>query len=187
MIGTPAEMRKNLINELMRYHASDSVEKSFIGPFLELLEQPRCFYRDCFPGHITGSSLLLSVDGQRVLMNHHKSLDKWLNFGGHADGDEDILAVAIRETMEESGITAFKPVSSDFIDIDIHPIPANPRKNEPAHSHYDVRYVMRMTEEQKPVISSESNLLQWMTKAEALEIANDNPTLTRLLEKAFAL
>ena len=98
--------------------------------FLELLNEPRCFYRDCFPAHITGSALLLSADGDKVLMNHHKSLNMWMQFGGHADGDEDILAVAIRETMEESGIIAFKPITPNIVDLDIHEIPANVKKNE---------------------------------------------------------
>lgn len=190
MTGIAAEKnvdRTALINALMRYTPHDETERGYIGPFLELLDQPRCFYRDTFPAHITGSSLLINADGDRVLMNHHKSLKKWLNFGGHADGDEDSLAVAIRETMEESGITSFKPLTADFIGIDIHPIPENPHKGEPAHFHYDVRYVMQMTGEQHPVISDESTRLQWMTFDEALALVCDNTPLTRYINKARAL
>ena len=186
MNGTSAETkidRHHLIKELMAYKTPYPEERVHIGRFLELLANPQCFYRDCFPGHITGSALLLNLPGDKILMNHHKSLNMWLAFGGHADGDEDILSVAIRETMEESGITAFKPLSSNFIEIDIHPIPANPNKGEPDHYHYDVAYVMQMTEDQQPVVSGESLRLEWMTFDAALRAVADNPEMTRFIKK----
>lgn len=174
-------MRETLINDLKNYKPS-AEEEDFIPRFLDLLKSDRCFYRDHFePGHITGSAVLLNPTGTQILMNHHKGLDKWLNFGGHADGDEDVLAVAIRETMEESGITAFKPLSANFIDIDIHDIPANKNKNEPKHSHFDIRYVMQMTDNQNPVISNESNALQWMNFDEAMDVSDES--LKRFLTK----
>jgi 8-oxo-dGTP pyrophosphatase MutT (NUDIX family) len=177
-------MRTLLSQKIQNYKSKNDEESAFIEPFLTLLKsQKRCFYRDCFPDHITGSALLLNKAGDQILMNHHASLDKWLNFGGHADGDEDILSVAIRETMEESGITAFKPISSDIIDIDIHTIPANPKKNEPEHQHFDIRYVMQMTDEQIPVLSSESKDLQWMTVDQAKKIIGTNDSLHRLIGK----
>jgi len=173
--------RNNLMTELQNFSPS-SDEKKFIPRFIDLLKSDRSFYRDHFnPGHITGSAILLNPEGTEILMNYHKSLDKWLNFGGHADGDEDILAVAIKETMEESGMTAFKPISSDFIDIDIHEIPANNNKNEPAHYHFDIRYVMQMTENQQPVVSDESLELKWMTFDEALKVSDKS--LARLINK----
>jgi 8-oxo-dGTP pyrophosphatase MutT (NUDIX family) len=190
MTGTSAEVkidRHHLIKELMGYKTPYAEERRFIGQFLALLNNPRCFYRDCFPGHITGSALLANVAGDKILMNRHKSLNMWLAFGGHADGDEDILSVAIRETMEESGITAFKPLTPHFIEIDIHPIPENPNKGEPDHWHYDVAYIMQMTEEQKPVVSDESSRLEWMTFDRALEAVRDNPEMIRFITKAQKL
>ncbi|PCI01141.1 MAG: NUDIX hydrolase [Alphaproteobacteria bacterium] len=188
MTGTAEEKtfdRQDLATEIKNYTTTDAKERAHINAFLTLLENPRCFYRDCFPAHITGSAILLNVKGDKILMNHHKSLNKWLFFGGHADGEEDVLSVAIRETMEESGITALKPISPDFIDIDIHEIPANDKKKEPAHSHYDMRYIMQMTEEQPPVISNESTRLEWMDFDNALSLAlDDDPGMKRLLNKA---
>lgn len=188
----PAEIKNNvnretLIAELKTYTASFE-EKQFIPQFLDLLKSPRCFYRDHFePGHITASALLLNESCDKILMNHHKSLNKWLSFGGHCDGDEDVLAMAIRETMEESGLTAFRPVSSNIADIDIHPIPANDKKAEPAHFHYDIRYIMQMTNDaQKPILSDESITLQWMTIDEALGHAQQDDGLRRLINKIKA-
>ncbi len=177
--------RQNLIEELNHYNTTDD-EKSFIPQFLDLLKSNRCFYRDHFdPGHITASTILLNKDGDQILMNHHKSLNKWLNFGGHCDGEENVLAVAIRETMEESGITAFKPVSSHIIDIDIHDIPANDKKGEPTHAHFDIRYVMQMTGDQNPVLSDESNSLQWMTIEDALNVSDSS--LSRFIKKTYEI
>ena len=173
--------RHDLITQLQNHNASE-FEKPFIPRFLELLKSDRCFYRDHFePGHITASAILLNKSGDQILMNHHKSLNMWLNFGGHCDGEEDVLAVAIRETMEESGITAFKPLTSDIVDIDIHTVPTNDKKSEPEHAHFDIRYIMQMTEDQQPILSDESNALKWMSINEAI-IAGDK-SLQRLIEK----
>lgn len=174
--------RSNLIAELERYDASRE-EKLFLPKFIDLLKSDRCFYRDHFdPGHITGSAILLNVTGDKILMNRHKGLNKWLCFGGHADGEEDILAVAIRETMEESGITAFKPLTAAIADIDIHTIPANEYKGEPEHAHFDIRYIMQMTDEQDFQISDESNDLKWMSITDALTAIDDNDGMRRMVE-----
>ena len=175
--------RSNLISELKNYTPSPEEDK-FIPQFLELLKSDRCFYRDHFnPGHITGSALLLDQSGTKILMNFHRGLNRWLCFGGHADGDEDILAVAIRETMEESGLTAFKPVSTDIFDIDIHPIPTNEKRDEPAHFHFDIRYIMQMTGAQDFILSDESIELKWMDFNTALSMIETNDSLNRMIEK----
>lgn len=179
-----SDMRQALIDEITAYQPDNGLERAYIPRFLKLLKQERhCFYRDCFPAHITGSALLLDETGEKILMNYHASLDRWLNFGGHADGDDDILHVAIRETMEESGLTAFTPVSADIFDIDIHEIPENPSKGEPAHDHFDIRYIMQMTGQQQPVLSAESVALQWMTFDEALQVIEENDSLRRVIAK----
>lgn len=178
-------MRDIFITGLKNYQPATGEDDTCVDRFLELLQSERCFYRDYFePGHITGSALLLNQAGDQILMNHHKSLNMWLNFGGHCDGEEDVLAVAIRETMEESGITAIKPVTSDIIDIDIHEIPANDKKGEPAHCHYDIRYIMQMTGEQDAVISNESLALKWMTFDDAIKSSPNDKTLERFINKA---
>jgi 8-oxo-dGTP pyrophosphatase MutT (NUDIX family) len=188
MTGTAEEVktvnRDDLIIELKSYAPIDGEDTTCIDRFINLLQSDRCFYRDHFePGHITGSAILLNQTGDQILMNHHKSLNMWLNFGGHCDGEEDVLAVAIRETMEESGITAIKPITSDIIDIDIHTIPANDKKNEPTHCHYDIRYIMQMTGKQDAMISNESLALQWMTFDEAIAASPNDKTLERFINK----
>lgn len=134
-----------------------------------------CFHRTCFdPGHITGSSLLISADGQRVLMNHHKKLKLWLCFGGHADGSMDVRDVSWRETVEESGIEDIELVLSDIFDIGIHPIPANINKSEPEHEHFDIRYLFRVRHSGNEMfeVSDESLDIRWCSYDEACKLTS---------------
>jgi 8-oxo-dGTP pyrophosphatase MutT (NUDIX family) len=148
---------------------------------IELLDScPNCFSRDAFPAHFTGSAFVVSADGRRGLLNHHRKLDRWLQFGGHCDGEEDVLSVAQREAYEESGIDGLVAASTRPFDLDIHEIPAF--GNEPAHLHYDVRYVLIAPEDAEIRTSSESKELRWFT-SEEMKNWNLDPGLRRLIEK----
>ena len=100
-----------------------------------------------------------------MLLTLHRKLKRWMQTGGHADGDPQPLRVAIREAEEESGIVGISPVSCDIFDIDIHLIPANPAKNEPAHYHYDIRYLLQAPHENF-IISEESDALGWWEESD---------------------
>lgn len=149
---------------------------------LELLEVPGCFERGCFPGHFTGSALVVSHDGARALLHHHRFLDRWLQFGGHCDGDDNVLRVAMREAEEESGISGLIITSERPFDLDIHAIPENPKKGEPPHEHYDLRWVFIAPEGAEFIVSDESHDIRWFTPEEALAQGLD-PGLQRLIEK----
>src|SRR5271156_2285909 len=141
---------------------------------------PGCFERTSFPAHFTGSALVVNADGSRVLLHHHRKLDRWLQFGGHCDGDEDILRVARREALEESGIEGLIVASARPFDIDIHEIP--PHGDEPAHFHYDVRFMLIAPEAAAPAPSEESRELRWFTAAETAALALDE-SLQRMIRK----
>ena len=148
---------------------------------IDLLENaPDCFQRSAFPAHFTGSALVVSADGSRALLHHHRKLDRWLQFGGHCDGDEDVLRVAQKEALEESGIEGLIVASARPFDLDIHAIP--PFHDEPAHFHYDVRYVFIAPENAASTLSGESHELRWFTAAEMKELPLD-PGLERLRGK----
>jgi len=132
-----------------------AVAKQFIA-FLE--SDPAVFERSHLAGHFTGSAWLVSADGERVLLTHHRKLGRWLQLGGHADGDADLAQVALREAEEESGLSGLV-VESAIFDIDRHRIAS--RGNEPEHWHYDVRYVVRATASEAFAVSEESLALAW--------------------------
>ena len=119
---------------------------------------PDCCERTCVPGHLTGSAWVVSKDGLRTLLTHHRKLDRWLQPGGHADGDTDLARVALREAEEETGLTGLV-VEPGIFDLDRHAIPA--RKADPEHWHYDVRFVVRATGSEEFVVSEESHALAW--------------------------
>ncbi len=166
-------------------HALDLQERpgevDFRQRMLELLDtEPECFTRSCFPAHFTGSALVVSADGGRALLHHHRKLDRWLQFGGHCDGEADCAAVARREALEESGIEGLILASARPFDLDIHGIPAHGR--EPAHEHFDVRYMLIAPEQAAFTVSAESKAMRWFTPEEALTLDLD-AGLVRLLLK----
>ncbi len=143
-----------------------------------------CFERTCFPpGHFTASALVVSADGRQSLLTHHRFLDRWLQFGGHCDGNPDTLAGALREAEEESGIAGLKVVGKVPFDLDIHPIPANPKRGEPAHEHFDVRYLLSAPRDAVAILSDESHELRWFTTEEMEARTKADEGLGRLIMK----
>lgn len=134
--------RRPLLALLERYQPIDDADRDQAARLAAFVaRQPACFERSCPEGHVTGSAWLVDPEGRRVLLTHHRKLNMWLQLGGHADGEPDVLSVALREAREESGLADISPVSPEIFDLDIHPIP--PRPGEPAHLHFDVRFAMK--------------------------------------------
>ena len=154
---------------------------------------PDCLLRSCKTGHLTASCLATSEDHSEVILTLHKKLKKWLQLGGHADGEMQLHRVAKKEAEEESGLDEFSFIDprlfanqlgsgKDLIlpfDMDIHLIPE--RKGEPSHLHFDIRYLLK-TKETDLKISHESDDLKWFSLDEAFEICNE-PSMTRQLDK----
>ncbi len=183
-MNTRSELRQQLAALDLAAGADEATHRDRMLTLLEA--KPDCFLRTCFPGHFTGSALVVSADGSRALLHHHKFLDRWLQFGGHCDGDEEVLRVALREAEEESGITGLITTSRRPFDVDIHAIPENPKRGEPPHFHYDIRFVLIAPEGAEPVVSDESHALRWFTLAEVRALSLDGGLL-RLIEKWQAL
>ena len=152
---------------------------------LDLLDTTAdCFHRTSFPAHFTGSALVVSADGSQALLHHHRNLNRWMQFGGHCDGDEDVLRVAQREALEESGVAGLIVASPRPFDLDIHEIPA--RSAEPAHFHYDVRWMFIAPENAVFTVSEESHELRWFTPDETRALPLDSGLL-RMVTKWEAI
>jgi len=115
-----------------------------------------------------------------VLLTHHRRMNKWVQLGGHTDGDSDVLAAALREAGEESGIEGIRPLSGDIFDIDVHRIPA--RGGEPAHYHYDIRFIATVTGSEDYTVSDESHDLAWV-KIEKLTEYTTEDSMLRMRRK----
>ena len=151
--------RRALIERLKTYPHFFAEEKPAVPRFLELLQSADAYDRLHLPGHITGSAWIVDPSRKLTLLVHHAKLNKWVQPGGHADGDEDILAVALREAEEETGLMHFSVVP-DFFDIDIHTIPA--RSDIGEHDHYDVRFLFEADAAQPVIVSEESHDVKWI-------------------------
>ncbi|PNS08345.1 NUDIX hydrolase [Solilutibacter silvestris] len=149
-----------LLADALRIHGRHLPEQSGLaGDYLTLLDEGvPAFVRERLAGHFTGSAWLVSGDGRRVLLTHHRKLDRWLQLGGHADGDTDLRAVALKEAEEESGLTGLT-VDEAIFDLDKHWIPE--RGDVPGHWHYDVRYVVHAGADETFAVSEESHALAW--------------------------
>ncbi|WP_321478261.1 NUDIX hydrolase [uncultured Paludibaculum sp.] len=172
--------RQHLIEQLRDYRAFNSHEEAMRARILAFVEaHDDCFERSLSIGHITASAWVLSQDSARTLLVHHARLDKWLQPGGHCDGSPDVLASAMREVLEETGVAAVLAHEGIF-DVDAHDIPA--RKNEAAHVHYDVRFLLRADQGIPLVVSEESRAVAWVPLDE-VRLLNTDESVLRLVEK----
>ena len=135
-------------------------EIDVVGVFRELAStDANAARRERQAGHLTGSAWLVSADGERVLLTHHRKLDRWLQLGGHADGDADLAQVALKEAEEESGLSGLVVEADAIFDLDRHWIPE--RGAVAGHWHYDARYIVRAGASEDFVVSEESLALAW--------------------------
>jgi 8-oxo-dGTP pyrophosphatase MutT (NUDIX family) len=163
-----------LLAELQRYQPDDALEARHLSSIIELLAAPaQPFTRSQFePGHITASAFVLDPDAELLLLHHHRRLDRWLQMGGHLDPGEDPLKAALREAAEESGCSRIEPLQETVFDLDVHPIPA--AKGEPAHYHFDLRYLFRAASDEALALDPAESLdLRWFRLEEAGERMNE--------------
>jgi 8-oxo-dGTP pyrophosphatase MutT (NUDIX family) len=173
--------RNHLLLQLRAYHPSDPHENEMRLRIIEFVgAHADCFERTQTAGHITASALIVNTRRTHTLMTHHHKLEKWLQLGGHSDGDPDPLNVALREAEEESGVQGIRPVSKEIFDVDVHPIPA--RKNEPEHFHYDIRFLFEADDTHELTITSESKDLAWIPVKD-IEQYSTEESILRMVRK----
>jgi len=137
--------------------------------------------RTCPPGHFTGSALVVDAAVERTLVMFHRKLQRWLQPGGHAEGDANLAGVALKEATEETGIEALR-VDVLPIDLDIHEV-APPA--EGPHLHLDVRFLVIAPPGAVEQGNDESEALRWVTIDELAGLGVDRGTL-RLAHAGFA-
>lgn len=135
--------------------------------------------RTARPGHLTGSALVVSDDGDRVLLLLHRKLGRWLQPGGHADGEANLARVAWRESTEETGIGGLR-LLLPALDVDIHRV--DPPGEDP-HLHYDLRFVVVAPPAAVAQGNHESRALKWV-RWEDLHATGADVGLVRLGHRA---
>jgi len=184
--------RRDLLTLLDRYDDRYPQEREMAQRIRDLVSSHAdCFDRTCRPGHVTASAWVATESRERVLLVHHRKLDRWLQPGGHADGQTDVAAAALREANEETGLRRLRLSDESQsplpLDLDVHIIPARYDAEgnllEDAHEHHDVRFLVIASGDLTPQISDESHDVRWFTEA-ALHATTDEESVLRLWRKA---
>jgi 8-oxo-dGTP pyrophosphatase MutT (NUDIX family) len=180
-------MHRAAVLRLLRAHQArglDPAEAEMTALVIRFVEEhPDCLVRTCAPGHLTGSAWIVDPPRGRALLVHHRKLNKWLQPGGHADGDPDLPAVALREAREETGLTRLAAVTAEVFDVDRHWIP--PRGDTPGHWHLDLRFLFQADPKEELVVSDESHDLKWVDLARVAAL-NPEESMLRMVRKTLA-
>ncbi|GAC1532296.1 MAG: NUDIX hydrolase [Vulcanimicrobiaceae bacterium] len=180
----PRDDRAALLADLARYEPSDARERVMRDRLHEFVAATTdCFERSSPVGHVTGSAWIVDRDTTAAVLVHHRKLGRWLQPGGHADGDGDIRRVARREAVEETGLTSVVAASADIYDVDVHAIPARP--GEIAHEHFDVRFAFYADRNESPIVSDESHAVAWVALADVAD--RGDASVARLVRKTASL
>ncbi len=174
-----------LIQLIKNYSERYPDEKVAITMLSFIEDEKNHFSRSNHHGHFTGSAWILNPDKSKILMTHHKKIGKWLQLGGHADGEKDLLKVSQREAIEESGMNNFVTLSDEIFDMDIHEIP--PIGSDPKHLHYDIRFLLEADPDKESLtISNESHDVAWIP-LDQIAHYNSEKSIMRMVDKTKTL
>lgn len=159
---------------LSTHQPADAQEEAHLRAMRSLSQQPRSWHRTHYePGHYTASAFVLDARGHRLLLIHHASLRRWLQPGGHLEAtDAHPLAAARREVAEETGLHQLEAqLDGALLDVDVHRIPA--RGEQPAHRHYDLRFLFRASAGARPRAGSDARDARWVGLADVHALESD--------------
>lgn len=177
--------RAPLIAALERHTPFDAHEAAMLARILDFVQAHEdCFERSLQIGHVTGSAWIVDTKRTHALLTHHAKLNKWLQPGGHCDGDGDVARVALREAEEETGLIGLRLFADSIFDVNAHEIPA--RGHEAAHVHYDIRYLIETPLDAPLTLSEESHDLAWVRLVE-IDRLNTDASVLRMVARTLAL
>lgn len=169
--------KQDILKLLENYQPIFSEEKKFQKEIIDFIEQNDDFaLRSNLTGQLTGSAWVVNSERTKVLLIHHKKLNRWLQIGGHIEADDQTIEQTIlREVTEESGLKNLKLLSSSIYDLDVHTIPQ--KKEVAEHLHFDIRLVVEADENDTLLAQNEEVLdVKWYSVSEM-----ENPSETDIL------
>jgi len=176
--------RTELLRQLRAHQPSDARERGMLERIADFVrDNETCFDRNLRMGHLTGSAWIVDQDRSHALLTHHARLDIWVQPGGHVENDPDMLNAAWREAREESGLNNVRPIYDHIFDVDVHQIPENPK--DPAHLHFDIRFLFEADRDAELTVTAESKSLRWIALDKITEITQEESVL-RMVRKTIA-
>ncbi len=179
--------RRQLLKKLETHRPIDNYEAGFLQRTQQfVIATSDCFERTHLPGHVTGSAWIVSPDRSQVILLHHQKLNRWFQPGGHADGNSDVIDVAMTEALEETGLSAnqLTIVSQAIFDLDIHRIP--PIENVPAHNHFDIRFLFEASPDIVLPGNHESHEVRWFP-LNYVKVLNNTASCRRMIIKTHKM
>ena len=178
---------QKLISQLEKYTPFNEQEERDKNTILNLLKtQPDIFERSNMIAHMTASAWVVNKDRSKILLAYHNIYDSWAWLGGHADGEKDLLKVALKEVAEESGVKNIKPVSEDILSVEILTVDGHEKKGVyvPSHLHLNVTYLIEADDTEQPHICvGENSNVAWFDKDKAVEMSNEKWFKERIYSK----
>lgn len=186
--------RQELMEQIANYipyNEQEERDQNLILNWIE--EQENAFSRENKMAHMTASAWVVNPERSKVLMVYHNIYDSWSWLGGHADGETDLLSVALREVKEEAGISKVRPVSEDIFSLESLTVDGHVKKGTyvSSHLHLNVTYLLEADpEETLSVKADENSGVAWFSPEEALERSTEpwfvKRVYTKLIEKMKA-
>ena len=153
-------MRKKLVNQLEKYKPFNEQEERDREVILKMLQSEKdIFYRTNLCAHMTASAWVVNRERTKTIMVHHNIYNSWSWMGGHADGNENLLEVALREVKEECGVENVRPVSQDIFSIEVLPVSGHMKNGKyvNSHLHLNITYLIEAGEAEKLSIKEDEN------------------------------
>ena len=179
--------RQDLINQLQSYQSFNEQEEADRQVMLELLQtSDDIFYRTNLLAHFTASAWVLNKAHTHVLMAFHNIYQTYAWLGGHADGEEDLLSVALREVKEESGIQTVKPITEGIYSLETIEVNGHEKKGKyvPSHLHLNVTYLLEADEtESLHIKQDENSAVNWFPIDQVLDVVDEPWMVERIYKK----
>lgn len=165
-----------LVEQLERYIPFNEQEEKDKKEILRRLQKEELYLRDNNGAHLTASAWVVSPDRSQVLMCYHNIYHSWSWLGGHADGDRNLLRVALREVKEESGLEVVRPVSEDIFSLEILTVDGHEKRGEyvSSHLHLNITYLLEADPKAPLHNKADENAgVKWFGRNEAIEASSE--------------
>ena len=176
-----------IYEQIKAYRPWNEQERQDQAVILAFLERnPDAFYRTNLLAHMTASAWVVNPQRSKVLMVYHRLYDSWSWAGGHADGEEDLLAVALREVREETGVQRLRPVTEEIYSLEVLTVDGHEKHDRyvPSHLHLNVTYLLEAEEDQPlRVCEAENSGVAWFSLADALSASTEPWFVERIYKK----